>query len=166
MTSKKTPGTVSTARNQEQRPVSLNNVSTSQQQGARLNLTNLLPPILIERCSGKFTASMLRSLSKDARVEIFNRKTGRIMRGDEAIPIKGLVRALQEHAEYEPILPCPKRAKQQEHTYRESRTSPNSRVSSVVHPQMTMVRTSAIEDRHVLVTGGTQKGLIGECTVL
>jgi len=166
MTSKKAPGTASTARKQEQRPISLNNVTSSERQGARLNLTNLLPPVLIERHSGNITPSMLRSLSMDAKVEIFNRKTGRIMRGDEAIPVRGLVRALQEHAEYEPILPCPtkraKKEKQQDHTYRESRTSPNARVSSVVHPQTTMVRTSTIEGRHVLVTGGAQKGLIGK----
>jgi hypothetical protein len=47
----------------------------------------------------------LRHLPPDFKIEIFNRRTGRIMRGDDAISLKDLPAALLEHAEYEPIVP-------------------------------------------------------------
>jgi hypothetical protein len=44
-------------------------------------------------------------LPSDTKIEIFNRKTGRIMRGDEAVLLKDLPAVLLDHAEYEPIVP-------------------------------------------------------------
>ena len=44
-------------------------------------------------------------LPADTKIEIFNRKTGRIMRGDEAVLLKDLPAVLLDHAEYEPIVP-------------------------------------------------------------
>ena len=37
-------------------------------------------------------------------VEVFDRRTGRVMRGDHAVPTAKLPAALSEHAEYEPVL--------------------------------------------------------------
>jgi hypothetical protein len=41
----------------------------------------------------------------DTKIEIFNRRTGRVMRGEEAIVLSDLPAALMDHAEYEPIVP-------------------------------------------------------------
>lgn len=149
------------ARSCGHRPPSLKNATSSQQRPARLSLKTILPPVLIERHDGKITPDMLRSLPAGTKkIDIFNRKTGRIMRGKDGIHVKDLVQVLRDHAEYEPILPCPKRFKN-EHTYRESRTSPNARVSEVIQPQ-TMIRSSSVEGRHVIVTGGSNMGLLGK----
>ena len=47
----------------------------------------------------------LRHLPPDTKIEIFNRRTGKIMKGNDAISMKNLPRELLEHAEYEPIVP-------------------------------------------------------------
>ena len=46
-----------------------------------------------------------RRLPPNTKIEIFNRKTGRIMRGDDAVLLSQLPAALMDHAEYEPIVP-------------------------------------------------------------
>lgn len=55
----------------------------------------------------KILPGSIRHLPADTKVEIFNRKTGRIMRGDDAILLSDLPAALMDHAEYEPIIPAP-----------------------------------------------------------
>jgi hypothetical protein len=55
----------------------------------------------------KILPDSIRHLPADTKVEIFNRKTGRIMRGDDAILLSDLPAALMDHAEYEPIIPAP-----------------------------------------------------------
>ena len=51
--------------------------------------------------------SGMSHLPPDTEIEVFNRKTGLVMRGDEAILLKDLPAALLNHAEYEPIVPTP-----------------------------------------------------------
>jgi len=125
-----------------------NNRDKDQQQRVKVEL--LLP-------------TSLHHLSPDTRIEIFNRKTGRIMRGTDAILLSDLARALMNHAEYEPIIPpSPTTAATGKGsiTSRIGRSGPNVRVSSNIIPQ-TRVRASRVEGRDVLVTGGEYRGLSG-----
>ncbi len=50
----------------------------------------------------------LQHLPPNYKVEIFNRKNGRILKGKHAVPLKDLPSILMRHAEYEPIIPSPK----------------------------------------------------------
>ena len=59
-----------------------------------------LDPILLQQLP-----KGLRSLPSNTKIEIFNRRTGKIMKGDKAILLKDLPRVLIDHAEYEPIVP-------------------------------------------------------------
>mmetsp|Transcript_25617 Transcript_25617/g.51366 ORF Transcript_25617/g.51366 Transcript_25617/m.51366 type:complete len:768 (-) Transcript_25617:79-2382(-) len=54
--------------------------------------------------------SGMSHLPPDTKIEVFNRKTGLVMRGDEAILLKDLPAALLNHADYEPIVPTPQSA--------------------------------------------------------
>jgi hypothetical protein len=75
----------------------------------------VLDPILVQSSSSHYGREAdvalqllpedLRQLSPDTMIEIFNRRTGKIMRGDEAIALLDLPAALMNHAEYEPIVP-------------------------------------------------------------
>ena len=60
----------------------------------------LLNPILLQEIPAS-----LSHLPPDTEIEIFNRKTGKIMRGKDAILLKDLSKELMEHCEYEPIVP-------------------------------------------------------------
>mmetsp|Transcript_15787 Transcript_15787/g.23655 ORF Transcript_15787/g.23655 Transcript_15787/m.23655 type:complete len:491 (-) Transcript_15787:1920-3392(-) len=128
--------------------------------GGKINLNHVLPPILIEACSGSVTPGMLRSLSSSTKIDIFNRKTGRIMKGEDGVTVKDLTQALRNHAEYEPIIPCPHLSKTSSY-YREARTSKNARVSKEIQPQ-TKIRDSKVQGRNVIVTAGPHKGLYGK----
>eukprot|EP00804_Cyclotella_cryptica_P000783 CCRYP_001050-RA/>CCRYP_001050-RA protein AED:0.03 eAED:0.03 QI:167/1/1/1/0.66/0.5/4/169/866 len=99
----------------------------------------------------------LRHLPLDAKIEIFNRRTGRIMRGEDAVSLKDLPAALMEHAEYEPIVPPPPNT---DILHRIGRSGRNIRISKSVVPQC-RVRASAVEGKHVLVIGGEYRGLSG-----
>ncbi|KAL7482837.1 hypothetical protein ACHAW6_008497 [Cyclotella cf. meneghiniana] len=99
----------------------------------------------------------LRHLPPVTKIEIFNRRTGRIMKGEEAISLKDLPAALIEHAEYEPIVPPPANT---DIPHRIGRSGQNIRVSKSVIPQC-RVRASAVEGKHVLVIGGEYRGLSG-----
>jgi hypothetical protein len=55
--------------------------------------------------SFQLVSEELRQLPLDTKIEIFNRRTGRVMRGEEAIVLSDLPAALMDHAEYEPIVP-------------------------------------------------------------
>lgn len=127
--------------------------------GGKINLKHVLPPILIEACGEGLTPGMLRSLSSSTKIDIFDRKTGRIMKGEDGITIKDLTQALRNHAEYEPIIPCAHLSKTS-NFYREARTSANARVSKEVQPQ-SKIRESKVQGRNVIVTGGPHKGLYG-----
>ncbi len=138
-------------------------------------LLKLLPPVLLTRTqdagsSDDLTPSSLRHLvsKNNGLVDIFNRKTGMIMKGENAINIKDLASALRDHSEYEPIIP---RSEEEilvsggiplkSGEYRQARTSVNGRISEVVLPQPT-IRESKVEGRSVLITQGPHKGLFGK----
>ena len=59
-----------------------------------------LDPVLLQQLP-----KGLRSLPSNTKIEVFNRRTGKIMKGDKAILLKDLPRELIDHAEYEPIVP-------------------------------------------------------------
>lgn len=46
-----------------------------------------------------------KSLPPDMKVDVFDRKTGRVLNGDNSIPLKDLALQLRRHVEYEPLLP-------------------------------------------------------------
>ncbi len=46
----------------------------------------------------------LYHLPPDIEIEIFNRKTGKVMRGKDAILLKDLTKDLMAYSEYEPIV--------------------------------------------------------------
>merc|ERR1712029_569944 len=99
----------------------------------------------------------LRLLPSHTKIEIFNRRTGRIMKGDKAIPLSDLHAALINHAEYEPIVPPSLNSSV---TTRVGRSGPNVRVNRKIAPQ-SRVRGSRVEGRNVLVTAGEYRGLSG-----
>lgn len=144
------------------------------QMGSKISgaqLLNLLPPVLLTRTQDAggdgFTPSSLRHLSSKngGMVDIFNRKTGRIMKGENGVSVKDLATALRNHSEYEPIVPRSSDhssgAQRESQEYRQARSSANGRVSEEVLPQTT-IRESNVEGRTVLITGGTHKGLFGK----
>jgi len=108
--------------------------------------------------------AQIRHLPPDTRIDIFNRKTGKIMSGDESIILSDLPSQLMNHAEYEPIVPPQSRtigsATTNQIERRQGRSAPNVRVSSVVNPQ-SRVRGSAVEGKNVLVLRGPYRGLCG-----
>ena len=68
----------------------------------------LLPPFILEsQVDGSKSLMALRHLLPDDKVEIFNRKNGRILKGDDAVLLKDLPSVLRRHAEYEPVIPPP-----------------------------------------------------------
>ncbi|KAL3808866.1 hypothetical protein ACHAXA_004153 [Cyclostephanos tholiformis] len=114
----------------------------------------LLDPILLQGIP-----AILHHLPPDTKIDIFNRRTGKIMKGEDAILLKDLSNELMAHAEYEPIIPPPSSNKSRI-TSRIGRSSPNVRVNSGVVPQ-NRVRASMREGRKVLVIGGEYRGLSG-----
>jgi hypothetical protein len=145
------------------------NALMRQKKGVTLSgaaLENLLPPVLLSRTQdgGDFTPQVLRHLSStDGKLDIFNRKTGRIMKGEDGISVKELTAALRKHSEYEPIIPRlpSSSAKKESARYRQARTSATARVSETVVPQ-NMIRESNVAGRTVLIVGGPHKGLFGK----
>ncbi|KAL3778272.1 hypothetical protein ACHAW5_010143 [Stephanodiscus triporus] len=118
-----------------------------------------IPPPLLDPILLQDIPASLHHLPADTKIEIFNRKTGKIMRGQDAILLKDLGKELMDHAEYEPIVP-PLTSSKSSITSRIGRSAPNVRVNSAVVPQ-TRVRASDAEGRKVLVTGGEHRGLSG-----
>lgn len=130
---------------------------------------DLLSPIYLKRrnkTSGSLSAAVLLDshdessvpevlthLSMTETVDIFNRKTGRIING---VPIAQLSSTLRDHAEYEPIY-FANNEKQSNKLYQASRTSPGGRVSAEVRPQSPLLNIGKI----VLVIKGIHKGTWG-----
>ena len=52
-------------------------------------------------------AECVDHLQPNSIINIVNRKTGRIMKGEHGIKWKDLPSALRSHAEYEPLIPLP-----------------------------------------------------------
>lgn len=68
----------------------------------------VLDPILAQPSSNMSLMSVpeeLRHLPPDTMIDIYDRRTCKVMRGDNAIALSDLPSALMEHAEYEPIIP-------------------------------------------------------------
>jgi hypothetical protein len=129
-------------------------------------LENLLPPILLRRAKDGYCTMpkfLHHLVSSNGRVEIFNRKTGKIMKGEQSVPVKNLVNELQAHSEYEPIIypGSPRPSSPKSPIYRQARSSTTARVSGKVQPQSSL-RASKVVGRTVLITGGSHKGQFGE----
>lgn len=124
----------------------------------------LLPPAMskkTEACAAVITPDILRLLTSKERISLFNRKTGKIMRGEDSISLKNLPRAMQNHAEYEIMLPesaCVVSAESR--NFQQSRTSAAGRIRRNVEPQYT-IRTSKLEGKYALIVDGPHKGLYG-----
>eukprot|EP00979_Chaetoceros_neogracilis_P013377 scaffold3806_cov230-Chaetoceros_neogracile.AAC.1 len=128
-------------------------------------LENLLPPILLRRAKDGYCTMpkfLHHLVSSNGRVEIFNRKTGKIMKGEQSVPVKNLVNELQAHSEYEPIIypGSPRPSSPKSPIYRQARSSTTARVSGKVQPQSSL-RASKVVGRTVLITGGSHKGQFG-----
>jgi len=122
----------------------------------RLDPVLLQPTISDEQLMCQSLLAGFKDLPMDTKIDIFNRKTGRIMSDSEAISLSALPKALLNHAEYEPVVPANSAVSSQV-----GRSGHNIRVSNTVVPQ-TRVRGSAVEGRQVLVTGGEYRGLNGK----
>lgn len=122
-----------------------------------------LPPIVLETRNPNKVPPSLRRFNPNTRVDIFNRKTGKIMSGEDAICIRDLPEALLLHAEYEPIVPpdVQNSSRQQAMSQREGRSAPNVRVSRSVTAQARRT-TSNYRGKKVRVTKGPYNGYIGE----
>ena len=68
----------------------------------------LLPPVRLNDEDDSVLPESLQHLPGDFKIEIFNRKTGRVLSGEDAVSIHLLPSVLRKHAEYEPIVPPPK----------------------------------------------------------
>jgi len=116
-------------------------------------------------------------LQPDSRVDIFNKKTGRIMKGENGIKVKDLTNALSNHAEYEPIIrqhPSPQlkatkdnfsydivskiSVKNQQSCITGSSTS--SRISAPIKPQGKAFKSTS-KGHIARVTDGPYRGLNG-----
>ena len=64
-----------------------------------------MPPAHVNQENDDIIPKDLRNLPPNFKVEIFNRMTGQVMSGADAIAMKDLPDMLREHAEYEPIVP-------------------------------------------------------------
>ena len=67
----------------------------------------VLPPILLDEIDKEGIPRTLQHLNPDLRVDIINRKSGRVLTGEKAVAIKDLPNLLKKHASYEPIVPPP-----------------------------------------------------------
>ena len=76
----------------------------STRDGNRLLNQSVNPPIIIDALNNT-VPSALKHLPPDLKVDIFDRKTCKILSGTDAVAIKDLPKLLRLHAEYEPIIP-------------------------------------------------------------
>lgn len=118
---------------------------------------SLPPALLLDSQAQNSIPKALVHLPITEKVDIFNRKTGRIMND---IPISELPSLLRDHAEYEPIY-LDKNEKKSNAHYRASRTSPGGRVGVKVQPQPTLFYGKK-NGNIVLVIKGIFKGTWGK----
>eukprot|EP00551_Chaetoceros_affinis_P011635 CAMPEP_0203664874 /NCGR_PEP_ID=MMETSP0090-20130426/2203_1 /ASSEMBLY_ACC=CAM_ASM_001088 /TAXON_ID=426623 /ORGANISM="Chaetoceros affinis, Strain CCMP159" /LENGTH=794 /DNA_ID=CAMNT_0050528265 /DNA_START=163 /DNA_END=2547 /DNA_ORIENTATION=+ len=150
------------------------------EQQKRVSKSNHLvsPPFILPSQGDNYkNNAALQHLPPNYKVEVFNRKNGRILKGKHAIAVKDLHAVLMRHAEYEPIIPPPKfnsntaqnndssssvRNDSAEHNHsHEARSSVNARINQHVQPQ-TRVRASAAEGCRVKIIAGPYRGLTGK----
>jgi hypothetical protein len=131
--------------------------------GPQRVIPRLLPPIVLETRNPNKVPPSLQRFDPNTRVDIFNKKTGKIMSGEDAICIRDLPEALLLHAEYEPIVPADIQnlSRQQAMSQREGRSAPNVRVSRSVTAQARRTAPN-YRGKMVRVTKGPYKGYIGE----
>ena len=137
-----------------------------------------LPPVVLPSTSADDDATILSSVPKairhlplESKVDIFDRKTGRVLSGRSAVLVRDLASVLRAHASYEPIVPpsaiedavagAVAEAAKRAGAVRQGRTAPNITVSANIEPQV-RVRASAMEGREVIVTEGRLRGLVGK----
>lgn len=130
-----------------------------------------LRPILLMEPDPNKVPQALRRLDPETKIDIFNRKTGKILTGQDAVRIKNLSHALMRHAEYEPIVPTGLTAENKANVNstspskpdaREGRSAPNVRVSRTVAPQRTRPVVTKRKGEVVTVTDGPYCGYVGE----
>ena len=131
-----------------------------------VNKTPPLPPVLIDSPDEGSIPEAARHLPHDSTVDIFDRKTGKILTGPSAVKLQDLTRVLRMHAEYEPIIPPPKGSGKSSFiddiiSLREGRSGQNVTISSSVRPQSRITSCDQV-GKEVLVTGGVNKGLVGK----
>ena len=68
-------------------------------------MRNMMPPVVIDSHDNNAIPDVLRHLSSNFKINIFNRRSGKIMRGNEAVSVKDLPSVLVKHPEYEPMVP-------------------------------------------------------------
>jgi hypothetical protein len=78
----------------------------------RTGTMQALPPILLDATDTNSPPKSLQHLDPDAKVDILNRKSGRVLSGGNAVAVKDLPTLLKNHASYEPIVPPPSSGKQ------------------------------------------------------
>jgi len=65
----------------------------------------VLPPIVLNNHNDQGAYEALQHLPSNYKVEIFNRKNGRILSGKDAVALRDLPSILRLHSEYEPLIP-------------------------------------------------------------
>ena len=120
----------------------------------------LLPPVTISPDDDTVLPEAVRHLPPDSKVDIFDRGSGRILTGADAVMVRDLAAVLRSHAEYEPVVPPPSIRDAASASVREGRSGHDVTVSASVRPQV-RTRSSAVEGREVIVTGGRLRGRVG-----
>jgi len=147
---------------------------------------SLLPPVALNALNDDIPPS-LRHLSPDTKIDIFDRKTCKILSGANAVCVRDLPNILRLHAEYEPIIPPATKSRYVTYVFctfslktsyclhdssldysrkrriirREGRSSRNVRVSAIVNRQ-TPLQSNTIVGKRVIISSGHYRGLIGK----
>eukprot|EP00592_Proboscia_alata_P022948 CAMPEP_0194425064 /NCGR_PEP_ID=MMETSP0176-20130528/24398_1 /TAXON_ID=216777 /ORGANISM="Proboscia alata, Strain PI-D3" /LENGTH=715 /DNA_ID=CAMNT_0039235229 /DNA_START=126 /DNA_END=2273 /DNA_ORIENTATION=+ len=128
-----------------------------------------LPPVLLN--DGESTVPVaLRHLSPDTRIEILDRRSCKVINGDNAPRVTETMATLKRHSEYEPVVPhqltnavkCNKM--HMVSLAREGRSAINVRVNSSVVPQGHTKANLFCKGQEVLVIDGPHRGLCGKAS--
>jgi len=113
----------------------------------------------------------LKHLSPTHKIDLFHRRTGKILSGDNAIMMKDLSKFLRDSGshEYEPMIPPSGTVDYNDGVGVDGRqvdnvnsASNNSNIMNIPQEQQEKVRKSVAEGLSVLVAGGPYRGLIGK----
>lgn len=97
---------VDAASNSKSRRLYCDNVSRLRSSQPMPSRRLVLPPIVLKPDEeGDKIPERLQALPQTTRLEVFDRKTGRVLRESQGILLRDLPHALEEHPEYEPIVP-------------------------------------------------------------
>jgi len=118
---------------------------------------NVLPPLSISAVGRVDRLPRgLNHLGSTTLLKIFDRKTGKILEGDHAVQVQHLSSVLQEHPEYEPIIPPPN-INDDQPFMRKGRSGRRIRVNSEIIPQRKII-ASKCRGRVVTITDGPHCG--------